>query len=94
MKKIKNITIEIDNNIIEDDEMLDHYDFDYSKAKPNRFAAILSEQSGFIKLQPDIQKVFKNSDDVNNALRAFINAIPKKKRKGYAKGVVKETGLC
>jgi hypothetical protein len=61
--------------------MLDHYDFDYSKAKPNRFASVLTEQNGFIKLQPDIHKVFQTSDQVNDALRAFINAIPKKNKR-------------
>ena len=66
----------------DNDEMLEHYDFDYSLAKPNRFALSLTEENGFIKLQPEIQKVFQTSDQVNNALRAFIDAIPKKgKRK-------------
>jgi hypothetical protein len=66
-------------NII-DDELEEHYDFDYSKAKPNRFAPILAEQSGFIKLQPDIQEVFKTSEQVNNILRAIISAYPKSKK--------------
>lgn len=65
------------NENSKNDEILDHYNFDYSKAKPNKFAPILAEQKGFIKLQPDIQKVFKTSEHVNNALRALINAIPK-----------------
>ncbi len=68
------------NSIPPDDEMLDNYDFDYSKAQPNRFAPLLAEQNGFIKLQPDIHKVFQTSDQVNNALRALINAIPKEKK--------------
>ncbi len=75
--KITNNNIE---NVLEDD-LLPEYDFDFSKSHPNRFAKILKNQSNFIQLEPDIQKVFKNSDDVNNALRAFINAIPKKKKK-------------
>jgi hypothetical protein len=65
----------------ENDEMLDNYDFDYSKAKPNRFAALLLEQEGYVKLQPDIHKVFKTSEQVNLALRALIDAIPKKSSK-------------
>ena len=73
MKKTK-----LNKEILPDeDDMLEHYDFDYSKAKPNRFAPILAEQEGYIKLQPDIQKVFKNSDDVNNFLRSIIKNYPK-----------------
>ena len=68
-------------NPADGDKMPDHYEFDYSKAKPNRFAPVLAEQEGFIQLQPDIRKVFKTSDQVNTALRAFINAIPKRSSK-------------
>ncbi len=60
-----------------DDEMPDHYEFDYSKAKPNRFAPILAEQHGYIKLQDDVHKVFKNSEQVNEVLRAIIATYPK-----------------
>jgi hypothetical protein len=67
-----------------DEDMLEHYDFDYSQAQPNRFAPILAEQNGYIKLQPDIHKVFQTSDEVNNALRAFIDAIPKKNKRKKA----------
>jgi hypothetical protein len=67
--------IEIENN----EDLLEHYDFDYSKAKPNRFALLFAEKNGLIKLDPEIQKVFRNSDEVNKALNAFIVAIPKHK---------------
>ncbi len=63
------------------DELSEHYDFDYSKAKNNRFAPLLAEQEGFVKLEPDIRRVFRTSDQVNNALRAIINAVPKTKKK-------------
>jgi len=66
------------NNISEqDDDLLPEYELDFSKSKPNRFAKALKQQNNFIQLEPDIQKVFKNSEEVNLALRAFINAIPK-----------------
>jgi len=61
----------------EEDDMLPEYELDFSKSKKNRFAEVLKRQGNFIELEPDIQKVFKNSEEVNNALRAFINAIPK-----------------
>lgn len=81
MKKGNMKKTDLNNNTqTDDDEMLDHYELDYSKAKPNRFAPILAEQEGFIKLQPDVKKIFKTSDEVNNVLRAIINAYPKAKK--------------
>lgn len=74
MKKTDKISM----NPVNDDDMSEHYDFDYSQAQPNRFAPILAGEQGFVKLQPDIQKVFQTSDQVNDALRVFINAISKK----------------
>ena len=68
------------NHNLEDDELPDNIDFDYSKSKPNRFAPLLAEQEGYIKLQPDIQKIFKTSEQVNNALRAIIIGYPTSKR--------------
>jgi hypothetical protein len=62
-------------------EMPEHYDLDYSRAKPNRFAPILAEQENYVKLEPDVKKVFKTSDEVNKVLRAIISAYPSKKRK-------------
>ncbi|MCX6152637.1 MAG: hypothetical protein NT007_00600 [Candidatus Kapabacteria bacterium] len=59
-----------------EDDLLPEYGLDFSKSKPNRFAQALKNQERYIQLEPDIQKVFRNSVEVNNALRAFINAIP------------------
>ncbi len=55
------------------DEMLSEYNFDYSKAKTNRFA---EEYHVSITLDPDVASVFKTSESVNNALRALLSAIP------------------
>ncbi len=73
--------MKVSKNIIDVDEMLDNYEFDYSKAKPNRFAHILAEQAGYIKLDSEIQKVFKNSEEVNNFLLSKIKTYPKAKKK-------------
>ncbi|MBL0716717.1 MAG: hypothetical protein JJV89_01595 [Desulfosarcina sp.] len=54
-------------------EMLSEYNFDYSKAKNNRFAA---EYHVSITLDPDVASVFKTSESVNKALRALLSAIP------------------
>jgi hypothetical protein len=55
-------------------EMLPEYEFDYTKAKPNRFAqdALMT-----VTLEPDVAQVFSTSEAVNKALRAILTAIPK-----------------
>jgi hypothetical protein len=57
-------------------DMLPEYNFDYSKARPNRFTAS-KDKTISIKLEPDVAEVFKTSEDVNKALRAILSAIPK-----------------
>jgi hypothetical protein len=70
MKKDKNNSNE---------NMRDEYDF--SGAIRGKYAYRLLEQEGFYKLDPDLAKTFKNSSEVNHALRSLISAIPKNKRK-------------
>ncbi len=56
-------------------DMLTEYDLNYSKAKKNRFA---KEHHITVTLDSDVACVFKNSESVNNALRAILAAIPEK----------------
>ena len=56
------------------------YRFDYSKSKPNRFAAKMSEGAIAIVLEPDVAAVFKSSKTVNALLHSVISAIPQSKR--------------
>ena len=56
------------------EDMLPEYDFDYKKAKQNRFA---EEYTITVTLDSDVAEVFTSSELVNNALRAVISAIPK-----------------
>ncbi|MGH9800133.1 MAG: hypothetical protein ACRD82_07195, partial [Blastocatellia bacterium] len=58
------------------DDMLPEYDFDYSKAKPNRFAGRIDRSQVVIALDPDVAKIFSDSTSVNNVLRALIATIP------------------
>lgn len=62
-----------------DDFMRDEYDFDYSKGVRGKYARKVSEENGYVKLSEDVRGVFKTSEEVNNALRSFIQAIPKHK---------------
>lgn len=52
------------------------YHFDYRKAKPNRFAARMSEGVIAVVLDPDVAAVFQSSEDVNSLLRSVISAMP------------------
>ena len=58
------------------DEMRDEYHFDYSKAKPNRFASRIGQDQVMIVLDPDVAAVFKTPESVNHVLRAIITSMP------------------
>jgi hypothetical protein len=60
-------------------EMAAEYRFDYSKAKPNRFALRMKDEPLIVLIEPDVAKVFKSPKQVNKALRALISAMPKNK---------------
>jgi hypothetical protein len=55
--------------------MRKHYSFDYSEAKPNRFASRFSEEAIAVVLGPDVAAVFTTSEEVNQALRVLIGAL-------------------
>ena len=52
------------------------YQFDYSKAKPNRFADKIGCEQLMVVLDQDVAAVFKTSESVNQALRAIITPMP------------------
>ena len=58
------------------DQLRDEYQFDYSKAKPNRFASRVDPSRVVVALDPDVSEVFTTPDAVNKALRALIEAMP------------------
>lgn len=64
--------------------MRSEYRFDYSKSKPNRFAANMSEGTVAVVLEPDVAEVFKSSEVVNALLRSIISAMPSPKRSSRA----------
>ena len=63
------------------DEMRREYRFDYSKSKPNRFAARASQGRTVVVLDPDIAEVFTTPESVNNVLRALITTMPQNQRR-------------
>lgn len=52
------------------------YHFDYRKARPNRFAALMKGRTVAVVLDPDVASVFQTSEAVNSLLRSVISALP------------------
>jgi hypothetical protein len=58
-------------------EMKAQHDFDYRKAKPNRFAGRRGKHRTVVELDADVAMVFSTAQTVNKALRALIEAMPR-----------------
>ena len=61
------------------DDLRDEYDFDYSKAKPNRFATShgsLKSGGRVFYLEPEVASRFASSEEVNRLLKALLEAMP------------------
>ncbi len=56
----------------DNEELKPHYDFDYSKSRPNRFAEKYNRMVTSVGLAPDIADEFPTEDSVNEALRDYI----------------------
>ena len=54
------------------DELRPEYRFDYSKARPNPYAARLKGKAVAVVLDAEVAAVFPTSESVNTALRAVI----------------------
>jgi len=64
------------------DTIKKEYRFDYSRAKPNRFAKEMSNSAVVVILEPDVAARFKSSEAVNAFLRSVIDALPESNRAG------------
>ncbi len=58
------------------DQLGHEYQFDYSKAKPNRFASQFDQTKLMVALDTDVSVVFTTQEAVNKALRALIEVMP------------------
>ena len=72
-------------------DMLPEYRFDYSKAKPNRFAARLKHGSRAVILDPNVAAIFSTPESVNAVLRALIETMPQNGSSGLPKGRTKRS---
>jgi hypothetical protein len=64
---------------IDADEILPQYDF--KRAKPNKFASRYAAGSTVIVLEPDVAAAFPSSGEANEALRALAGIIQKHRRR-------------
>jgi hypothetical protein len=62
----------------ESTEMLDEYDF--SQGVVGKYAKQYAEGTNIVLLDPDVAKVFPNSEAVNQALRAIAQIIQQRSR--------------
>jgi hypothetical protein len=58
------------------DELRSEYAFDYSKARPNRFADRITQDRLVVMLDPDVSEIFTTPESVNSVLRAIIAVMP------------------
>jgi hypothetical protein len=57
---------------------LPEYDFDYTKAKPNRFATRVNQPLlKVVVLDSGVAQVFTTPESVNKVLRGLIESMPK-----------------
>jgi hypothetical protein len=63
-------------------ELLPEYRFDYTKAKPNRFANRVRPGSVAVLLDPDVARVFQSAESVNTVLRALLSTMPARSTRG------------
>lgn len=68
------------------DEVLPEYDF--SKARPNKYAARYRKGDLVVTGDPDVAKVFSTAEDINQTLRALAKIIQtgRRRRSGNAPG--------
>jgi hypothetical protein len=65
------------------DDILPEYDF--SRARPNKYAALYQKGGLTVTLDPEVAKVFPSAADVNEALRSLARLIRAQQRRS-AKG--------
>jgi len=76
----------------ETDELREHYDFDYSKAKPNRFAERVGQDSVMVVLEPDVAAIFPTTESVNDTLRAIAALLANMPRSAWHRRERIQTG--
>ena len=71
-------------------EMPAEYKLDWSKARPNPYAARLKDTIAVV-LAPDVAQVFPTAESVNTFLRSVIAAVPRPGRRPQARLKVQQS---
>ena len=72
--------------------MREEYQLDYSRAKPNRFAARMEPPVVAVVLEPDVASVFDSSAKVNAKLRSIISARRPRRRASRVRSPRRKAG--
>jgi hypothetical protein len=70
---MKKETADTTHAAVDRDEMLPEYDL--SGSVRAKYAARYAEGTNIVRLDPDVARVFRDSDAVNSALRALVKII-------------------
>jgi len=81
MKKGKTPDLAVAN--VDADDILPEYDF--SRARPNKHAALYQKGGLTVTLDPEVAKVFPSAADVNKALRSLARLIRAQQRRSAKK---------
>jgi hypothetical protein len=65
------------------DDILPEYDF--SRARPNKYAALYQKGALTVTLDPEVAKVFPSAADVNEALRSLARLLRAQQRRSAKK---------
>jgi hypothetical protein len=60
-------------------------EYDFSDSRPNKYAKKYAEGTNIVVIEPDLVKLFPNSESVNTALRALASIFPQIKPKAKSK---------
>src|SRR5436190_20851213 len=60
------------------DDLRPEYRFDYSRARPNPYAARLKGRPVAVVLDPEVAEAFPTSESVNSALRSVMATNPRR----------------
>lgn len=66
------------------DDLRPEYDLDYSKARPNPYAARLQGLAVTVVLDPDVAAAFPTSQAVNATLRKAVGTVPRRARSRHS----------
>ena len=69
---------------IDPDEILPEYDF--SKARPNKYASRYKKGALVVTLDPEVARVFPTAEDVNQTLRSLAKIIQTGRRRRSSNG--------